>query len=74
MDSLIFFLIKFFPVWSASLFIILLPLSYNLFKLKKRTAFIFVVLIMFILSVALYFYFTRDGYKNAVEFVRQFIV
>ena len=73
MHASLFFLIKFFPVWSISLFIILLPLAYNLFRLKKYVSFAVILFIVFVLSVVLYFYIVNDGYKNAVGFVMKFI-
>lgn len=73
MHASLFFLVKFFPVWSISLFIILLPLAYNLFRLKKYLSSVVILFIVFVLSVALYFYIVNDGYNNAVGFVMKLI-
>lgn len=74
MHTFLFFLVKFFPVWSVALFIILIPLAYNFLRLRKYIAFVIVIIISIVLSLILYFYIANDGYKNAVDFVRQFIV
>lgn len=74
MSVALFFLVKYFPVWSVMLILVFLPFAYNLYRLRKRIASMIVLVFVLVLFIALYFYIAYDGYNNAVNFVRQFFI
>jgi len=73
MDALIYFLIKYFPIWAVSVMIIIGPLAYNsIINRKYFTLLIYFFIIIFLLFM-IYVFIVNDGYNTAVPFIRNYI-
>jgi hypothetical protein len=73
MDAFIYFTVKFFPIWSVAIMIIMGPILYNSILNRKYFSIIINLFIIFFLLGLLYIFIVHDGYNNAVPFIREYL-
>ena len=74
MNTYLYFLIKFFPFWGPFFALSLIPMGIKLFKRGNFWAGVGTFCLVLAFAFLTYLYFAKDGYQNAVPFLRQWLV